>query len=536
MLAACGPAIPAPVTASPPTQVVSAPTAPAQPTVAGAPTSAPVPTATAAPAAASAVKRGGVIVTADFDDPTTFDPAQITNSTGRRVARALYDPLVELDPANNVIPALAESWENPDPTTWVFHLRKGVKFHDGTDFDASAVKYHFDRHLDPKNKSMRAAELTQVASAEVVDTGTLRLHMKQPYPQLLYVLFDWSGFVVSPAAVEKFGADYGQHPVGTGPFSFVEYANGDHTLLQRNPNYWKPDKPALDGVRFRPIVADATREVELRSGGVHIAHDLPFQDVERVRGMSEVVLSRLLGSRYDYWRWNTTGSPYGSSLQFRQAFNWALDRDAIHAAVFFNTGRIGFNPFHIGTPFYDETYKPFTHDLDKAKALLDQAQVPQPARFTIYTRPDPVAVKIIEVIAANLADVAVTIDVQQEDGAAYQARTDRGDYHLGVYQGFLSWRPDPAQYIRRWFHSSTTLWKEIAKDPEIDRLIEASEVETDLAKRQAIYSQFSVRQNDIASAVFTHHGESFIGLSPKVKGWVHMPDQQPRFQDLWLDT
>ena len=160
-------------------------------------------------------------------------------------------------------------------------------------------------------------------------------------------------------------------------------------------------------------------------------------------------------------RWNTVSSPYGKSLPFRQAFNWALDRDAIHRAVFFSTGRVGYDPFHIGTPFYDEAYRPFPRDVGKAKALLEQASVPQPAKFTIYTRPDPVAVKLIEIISSNLAEVGVSIDIQQEDGAAYQARFDRADYHLGVYQGFLSWRPDPAQYIRRWFHSSTTLWKEI---------------------------------------------------------------------------
>jgi peptide/nickel transport system substrate-binding protein len=488
-----------------------------------------------APGATATPVRGGTIVTADFDDPISFDPAQISASPGRRVCRAIYDPLVELDQNNNVIPALAQSWENPDPLTWVFHLQPGVKFHDGTDFDAAAVKFHFDRHLDPTNKSMRAAELTSIASTEVVDAITVRLHLKQAYPQLLYVLFDWSGFIVSPAAVQQYGADYAQHPVGTGPFSFIEYVNGDHTLLQRNPNYWRRGLPYLDGVRIRPIIADATREVELRSGGVHIAHDLPYQDVGRVSQMPEVMLSRLLGSRYDYWRWNTVSSPYGSSLPFRQAFNWALDRDALHSAVFFNTGRVGFSPFHIGTPFYDPTYQPFTRDLDKARALLDQAQVPQPAQFTIYTRPDPEAIKIVEIITSNMADVGVNVSIQQQDGAAYQAHQDQADYHLVVYQGYLSWRPDPAQYIRRWFHSSTTLWKEVAKDPEIDRLIEASEAETDLDKRKAIYGQFAVRQNDIASAVFSHHGESFIGLSPRVGGWAHMPDQQPRFQNLWLN-
>jgi peptide/nickel transport system substrate-binding protein len=495
---------------------------------------APSPSATAS-ATPGGPKRGGVLVTADFDDPQSLDPAQISNSSGRRVSRAIYDPLVELDADNNVIPALAERWETPDPLTWVFHLRRGVKFHDGTPFDAPAVKFHFDRHLDPKTKSMRLLELAQVERAEVVDANTVRVKMKQPYPQFLYVLFDWTGFIVSPTAVQKHGADYGQNPVGTGPFKFVEYKNGDHTTVERNPDYWNAGRPYLDGVRFRPIIADATRQVELRSGGAHIAHDLPFQDVDRVSQMTDVVLSRKLGSRYDYWRWNTSSSPYGKSLPFRQAFNWALDRDAIHRAVFFGTGRVGYDPFHIGTPFYDEGYRPFARDLGKAKALLERADVPQPARFTIYTRPDPVALKLIEIISSNLAEVGVTIGIQQEDGAAYQARFDRADYHLGVYQGFLSWRPDPAQYIRRWFHSSTTLWKEIAKDAEIDRLIVASELETDGAKRKAIYRQFAARQNELASAVFSHHGESFIGLSPRVKGWVHMSDQQPRFQNLWLE-
>ena len=144
--------------------------------------------------------------------------------------------------------------------------------------------------------------------------------------------------------------------------------------------------------------------------------------------MPEVVLQDQL-LRMELLRWNVD-SQYGKSEELRQAFLWALDREALKRTVYFNTGQVGFGPFFPGTPFYDESYKPFTRDLNKAKALLEKAGLPSPLKFTYYTSEDPVREREAQVYQANLADLGVTIDIQKEQTAAFNARVDKGDYNL----------------------------------------------------------------------------------------------------------
>jgi peptide/nickel transport system substrate-binding protein len=491
-------------------------------------------------AAPSAPKRGGNLVTADINDAVSLDPAFMSALPGRRPGRALYDALVELDENNNIIPNLVESWDRPDATTWIFRLKQGVKFHDGTPFNAEAVKFHFDRHLDPKVKSRRSGELVNVAGAEIVDANTVRIRTKVPSPHLLFLLFDWTGYVVSPTAVQRWGDDYGQHAVGTGPFRFVEYKQGERVVLERNPDYWDKGKPYLDTLTFRPIINDATRLIEVRSAGAHIGHDVPLPDVQRVSQLTDVKLSSIVGVRMDIWNWNPIESPYARHAAFRQALNWVLDREAIHRSVFFGTGRVNYAPNFPGSPFYDEGYKPFTRDLNKAKQLLDEAYkagAPSPAKFTIYNpSADTTAQKLAQIIQANYNDVGVTVDLQTEDGAAAQARNDNGGFTLSVAFGWWAWRPDPSQgYLRSIFHSKSTYSKRVVADAEIDRLIEAGDTEPALDKRKQIYTQLWSRINEVAAAVLFHAGEGFVSLSPKLQGWVHRRDDQPRYKNLWLE-
>jgi peptide/nickel transport system substrate-binding protein len=444
-IAACSPttSVPVPAAAAPPTQAPPA-TLPASTAAAPAATA---PAAPAAPAtAAGAVKRGGQLIYADSADPKSLDPAFITNRTGARVLQMLYDPLIDLDENSNLVPALAESWDfSSDAMTLTLHLRGGVKFHDGTTFDAQSVKAHFDRHLDPATNSLRTGELVGVDGVDVVDPVTVRIRLKQPNPQFLYFLVDWDAFIESPTALQQYGADFGQHPVGTGPFKFVEYVQDDHTLMERNPDYWNTGKPYVDSLKFRVIPVDETRLTELQAGGAHIAQDAPPQDIQRLSSMTSVKLDRRLGGRFSIWFWNIGNSPYADNDQFRQAVNWALDRPGILQANFFGTGRLNFAPFHAGTPFDDPNYQPFQRDLDKAKQLMDQALangLPSPPTFTIYTGPSGVYPKLIQIVQANLADIGVTVDIQQETEAAYNTRIGQNDWHWYIYGGTWSWRPD----------------------------------------------------------------------------------------------
>jgi len=379
LLASCGPAAPT----SP------APAATTQP-AAGAPAAKPSATAavgaqptTTAPAAA---KSGGMLIVADRLDNKTLDPAYISDTPARRIGRAIYDTLVDVDPQGKIVPVLAESWDAPDPKSYVLHLKQGLQFTDGTDFDAAAVKFNMDRHLDPKTASKQIGTLLSVASVEATDKYTVRFNLKMPSGAFMSTFFDRVGFIASPAAVQKWGNnDYGLHPVGVGPFQLVDYKPDQQYVVQRNPNYWDKGRPYLDGITFRDIPVDATRETELRSGGAHMAEDLPLQDVERMRTMTEFHLNEQPGARFYFARWNMD-DPMGGNMPFRQALNWLVDREAIHKGIFFNTGTIGYDPFTPGTPFYDANYAPFTRDLDKAKTLRRIFHRPSNSRSTPIRR------------------------------------------------------------------------------------------------------------------------------------------------------
>lgn len=486
---------------------------------------------------AAAVKRGGTLRIADVSDQQTLDPAYINTTPMRTIGRAIYDTLIDLDLKGNYTPALAERWENPDPKTWIMYLRKGIKYSDGTPFDADVVKFNIERHLDPKTKSRQIGELLTVDKVEVVDASTVRFRLKSPSAGFLSPFVDRTGFMANPAEVKKWGNDaYGTHPSGVGPFRLVDHKNDTSYTVERNPDYWDKELPYLDQVVWKIIPLDTTRLVELRSGGVDIAEDLPLQNVNQMKAMSEIVLSERPGARFYMSRWNMNDK-FGKSLELRQAFNWILDREAISKAVFFGTGVIGYDPFLPGQPFYDASYKPFTRDAAKAKALIDTADLPSPRKFTIYPDSGAVGQKLAQIMQSNLGEIGIDVSIQYEDDAARTARQNRGDWVLEVYStSRFAFRPDPAQYLGSLWHSTSTYYKSgNLKDPETDRLISAGETEADPAKRRTIYRQLAERLNAVGSSTFFEDSSDFKGLSPKVKGFVHMPDVINRLKVIWLD-
>jgi peptide/nickel transport system substrate-binding protein len=542
-LTSCGLASPATPAAAPTTAPAAAPTtAPATKPPAAASTAAPAPATTApattpATAAPGVSKPGGMLIIADRADNKTVDPAYISDTPSRLIGRAIYDTLVDVDESGNIVPVLAEKWETPDTKTYIFHLKQGLKFSDGTELDGEAVKFNIDRHLDPKTASKQRGVLLSIDSIDVPDKYSVRFHLKAPYAAFLSIFFDRVGFIASPTAVQKWGdKEYGLHPVGVGPFRLVDYKPEQQYVVERNPDYWDKGKPYLDGITWKAIPIDATRLVELRSGGAHMAEDLPLQNVEQMRGMPEFKLSERAGARFYRSRWNMDDK-FASSLEFRQALNWLIDREAIHKAVFFDTGTLGYDPFLPGTPFFDPNYKPFSRDLDKAKALLDQSSAPKPRTFTMYPDQSSVGQKLTQIFQANLSELDINVDIQNEDDAAWQARLDRGDWVLELRSSsWFGYRPDPAQYTGTLWHSASTYYATgKLKDPDTDKLIEQGEAEYDPTKRYQIYRQLADRLNQVASTTFFQLGADFKGISPKVKGFVHMPDIITRYKTISLE-
>jgi peptide/nickel transport system substrate-binding protein len=481
-------------------------------------------------------KRGGTLAVAIFADPLSFDPALSANVQGRTACRALHDTLFTVDEAGRLAPGLVESWEQPDDKTFLLKLRQNVKFQDGTPFDAAAVKFNIDRLGDPSLGSIRGGEIRTLDKLEVVDALTVKMTLKYPFAAFLFPFTDVTGCIGSPTALQKLGRDYALHPVGAGPFKLVEYAKDSRTVLERNPDYWDGGKPHLDQVVLRPIPTDSTRLAELRSGGVQIAEALPLQNIRQLRESKEIVVSEKVGFRWEYFGFNCHDEFPGKAKKFRQAFQWAIDREALHQAAYFGTGSIGYDGILPGSPFHDPAYKPFQRDMEKAKRLIDESGVTLPVTIRSPLQPDPVKQRAAQVFQATVAELGVTVQIEQVDTAGYDAALRSGKMAMDL-QGWWGYRPDPDQYLAILCHSSGSYAQYHGyNNPARDEHIVAERSARSEAERRQVFRQVVDLMNEDAVYVPWHYGSDFKGLHPKVKGFVHPQDAIIKFQNLWLES
>jgi peptide/nickel transport system substrate-binding protein len=487
--------------------------------------------------APATIKRGGTLTTAIFADPNTFDPHLAANIEGRTASLAIHDTLFSVDENGRLAPRLATSWEFSDEgKTLTVKLRSGVKFQDGTAFDAAAVKYNIDRINDPKLASIRKNEIRAMDRIEVIDGSTVRFVLKYPFAAFTFPLTDVAGAIGSPAAMEKWGANYGLHPVGTGPFKLAEYQKDTRTVLEKNPDFWMPGKPYLDRVIMRPIVTDSTRLAELRSGGVQMAEALPLQDIARLRQADSIVVSEKVGFRWEYFGFNLKSDYPGRSKQLRQAFQWAIDREALHKIAYFGTGSIGFDGVLPGSPFFDGNYKPFKRDLEKAKRLIGESGISTPVSIKGPLQPDPVKQRAAQIFQANAAEIGVRVDIEQIDAAAYRSLLFSGTLPIDL-QGWWGYRPDPDQYLDILLSSTGSYAKANGyENPEMDKLMAAQRQAATEAERKAIFRQVSALMNEDAVYVPWHYSSDFKGLSPTVKGFVHAANGITAFENISLST
>jgi peptide/nickel transport system substrate-binding protein len=534
-LAACQSSAPAAPTSAPakptaaptaaPTTAAAAPTtaaaAAAKPTTATAAT-APATTAaaTAAPAAAPAAGSGGTLIyglNGDLDD--TLDP-QVTNfDTSIRVTLNVCEPLVWEPEPGKFVPGLAESWDiSSDATVYTFKLKQGVTFHDGTPFNGAAVKFTFDRVVDPATKAGQSHDqLGPYDHTELVDDHTIKVVMKQPYSPLLTNLNGYLG-IVSPTAVQKMGlADFARHPVGTGPFIFKEWVAKDHISLTRNPDYnwgssfFKHSGPAyLDGVTYKIIPEPSVRTGTLKTGETHIIDEVdPLEYTTLSKDPNFGIIQK--GQPGSGWilLLNTTSTGAISDPAVRQAMEYAVDREGVNSSVFQGLNKAAWSPLMRPTFAYDpSTEQIYSFDPDKAKQVLDAAGWAPAAdgirakggqrlemSFPIISRPRDKA--MAESVQASLRDVGIDLKVDPLERAAARDAVDQNRYDIS-FMWFSYGDPD---VLRTIFHSANVDAFNRAKYqvPEVDKMLEDAAGLTDAAKRADLYKQ--VQQRVLKDAV-----------------------------------
>src|SRR5262245_42759905 len=317
------------------------------------------------------------------EDPDILDPTLARTYVGRIVFASFCDKLFDIDEKLNVVPQLALSHDtSEDGKSVTIKLRAGVKFHDGEAFDAAAAKFSLERHLGMQG-SFRKPELAAVDHIDVVDPQTIRLNLKTPYAPLIAQLTDRAGMMVSPKAATAAGDKFGLNPVCAGPYRFVERVQQDRIVVEKFADYWDKDKVHIDRIIYLPINDSTVRLANLKSGGLDLIERLAATDIPNVRGDSKLKLAGGIGLAYlgvtiNLANGERANTPFGKDARVREAFENAIDRDAINQVVFtgeFMPGNQWINPEN---PYYQKSLPVPKRDLAKAKALLKEAGVTSP--------------------------------------------------------------------------------------------------------------------------------------------------------------
>lgn len=494
-----------------------------------------------APAAAAEVKQGGELTYALATSPDTLDPHRSGLAVAVRVIRTIYDSLVVQLPDNSIKPWLATSWEiSEDGLSYTFKLRQDVKFQDGTPFNAEAVKYNFDRILDPATKAANAAALlVPYQSSEVIDEYTVKLNLATPSRAFLGNLSQALLGIVSPTAAKKYGDQFGLNPVGTGPFKFVKWEENAEIQVTRNPDYkWASElvtntgAPYLDGITFKIVPEEATRIGSVQSGQVLAAETVPPQNIVALKGDSKVQLleANTVGLPYTLF-FNQDHEPW-NDVKARQAVQLAVDVDSIVKTLYLGTYDRAWSPLTPGTFGYDPTLengvKP---DLEKAGALLDEIGWVKGAdgirekngkKLSLhYVDGTPNREKrndIAVIIQQQLKALGVAVDVEITKDVRTVVYTN-GSYDL---YGNSQVNSDPNALYSFYHSTDPKAPKSLTRlsDPAIDKLLEQGRVETDDTKRADIYKQIQKYIIDQAVILPIYVFPYTVAADKSVKGLV----------------
>lgn len=481
---------------------------------------------------ADAQVRGGTLRVRVGADYTTLDPAHNTLPTERAVLHQVLNNLLGVDPQLHVVPELVESWKWENTTTLALALRKGVKFHDGTDFDAAAVKFNLERLLDPETKSRLRAELSEVKSVEVVDAHTARLHLKYPSVGLLATLAQAPGMILSPTAVKKLGKDIARSPVGTGPFRFVEWVRDDRTTVERFDGYWERGLPYLDRVVFRPVPDTSVAVLGLKTGTVDLIDGVEPKDVAGLRARRDLVYMESPGLNYYMIRLNLGQPPLDNRL-VRLALAHTIDREAIAKGLFFGSVPVAQGPITPASWAYSKDLKGISRDVARAKALLAEAGKPGGVKFEMQTLTFPIVRQMAEVIKAQAAEAGIDITLAPgETGKLMQNSL------TGNYQAMLSWRTgreDPDGSTFRDFHTEGTFNRMKYSNPKMDELLVKARSTFVIPERKALYLQIQKLVLEDSPMIFIVVMPTGQASSARVKGFTHYPNLEIFLRSTWLE-
>ena len=496
--------------------------------------------------AAGAPPRDAIVIGL-VAEPVTMDPPQITDLNSARVTKRIFEGLVGQELGSyKLVPGLAQSWDiSRDGLTYTFRLRPNVTFHDGTPFNAEAVKFVFERQLNDKGPYYATGTypyvkgfLGNVAGVEVLDGSTVQIKLKAPLTPFLQYLAHQSLFMFSPESLKKWGKDVVKHPVGTGPFKLEMWEPGVKVVLARNDAYWG-GAPKIRQAIYVPIVEAQARLVALKTGDIDLTMDVPPDSLDELRRDPNLVVAESNSSAVWYVTLNTR-HPILKDRRVRQALNHAVNKEAIIRDILRGTAIVSRGPISpVYGPYYEENTARYPHDLEKARALLKDAGYA--GGFELgFLVPESGSgmqspVEMATVIQANLAQIGVRAKIQTMEWGAYLRK-----YLEQPDMAEMSWNPsigDPDHMMYMLLSSDRfppAFNSGYYQNDRVDDLLRRARTTLDEKARVPLYKEAQKLVVEDAPWIFVDHGKQVIVHRKRVQGFKLHPNFDLVLTPVWL--
>lgn len=467
-------------------------------------------------------------------DADTLNPQEQTTTLFQNMCDLMYGSFFFQDPQGKLHPRLATSYEvAPDGLTLTLHLRKGVKFSDGTDFNADAVKLTWDRIFNPKMRVPLRFAVGMVKACVKIDAHTVALKLKYPFAPLAPTLSLSLVSPISPAALKKYGDDVRQHPVGAGPYLLAKWVKGDRIVMVRNENYWGK-KPTVAKIIWKVVPEASTREAMLRAGQIDVCYKPLPSNIAALKADPNITVEMPLDTRTIFMGLNCQKG-VTTNKKVRQAFNYAVDKKAIVKKILFNTAEPMDGPVSPKLFGYFKMQKQYDYNPAKAKQLLKEANFDFSQTVHMRTPQGRYLFdkQVSEAVQAYLQAIGVKVQLRTYDWPTYVAGLLKPIDKSELEVFLLGWGPlilDADMALYGQFTCEVNPPKGLGAafycNPAYDKIMKASRREQDPQKRLALLKKASVIVWDDCPWLWLHVEKFVIAYSARIKGMVVTPTEK----------
>ncbi|WP_100010494.1 ABC transporter substrate-binding protein [Lentibacillus sediminis] len=506
-----------------------------------------------------AAEEGGVLVFARGGDSESLDPGSTTDGESSRVTRQILESLLDFEKDSfEIRPGLAHDWEvSDDGLSYTFYLEEGVTFHDGTPFNAEAVKTNFERWSDPEHEyaftddgyvyamygtmfgGYKGDEGHVIESINVVNDHEIEFVLSQPLGFFLQNMAMSYFAITSPAALEEHGAAINENPVGTGPFKFVSWTKDDSIVLEKFEDYRVDGLPKLDEVVFEVIPDNAARLIALRSGDIDIMDGLNPDDAAVVEQEEGLKLYTRAENNFGYVGFHTQKPPL-DQVEVRQAINYAIDKQAIADALYAGYATVAKNPLPPSYMGYNEDTEAYEYNPERAQELLAEAGYEDGLEIDLWTMPvarpympDPETVA--QIVKNNLADVGITATIVRHEWAPYLEKTMQGEHEMFIL-GWSGTNGDPDYFLSSLLHGSNvgSSNRTFYENEEVDELLDQAKRAVDQEERAELYKEAQALISEDSPMATLVHSRPVLATSSDVLNYVPHPSTSESLAEVEL--